>query len=177
MMSMTLLPQSRALTRADLDAMPDDGHRYELIDGSLIVTPAPSRRHQLAVTRLAQLRTNACPAHLVVPAAPTDVALADDTTLQPDVLVVERTNFVDEDSDLRPLVAVEVLSPSTRHIDLSLKKARYEAAGCPSYWVVDPDAPALTAWELHDGQYVELAQVAADEAFVAAARPLSVPVS
>jgi Uma2 family endonuclease len=60
--SVTMLPQSRPLTRADLDAMPDDGHRYELIDGALIVTPAPSWRHQTVVLELAVLRREACPA-------------------------------------------------------------------------------------------------------------------
>lgn len=55
-----------------------------------------------------------------------------------------------------PLLAVEVLSPSTRRIDLTLKKARYEAAGCQSYWVVDPADKSITIWELHDGHYAEI---------------------
>ena len=54
-----------------------------------------------------------------------------------------------------PVLAVEVLSPSTRLVDLTLKRARYEAAGCPSYWVVDPDALTLTTWDLQDGAYVQ----------------------
>lgn len=64
-----------------------------------------------------------------------------------------------------PLLAVEILSPSTRLIDLNLKKARFEAAGCPSYWVVDPSQPRLTAWELRDGTYVEVADVAGDSSW------------
>jgi Uma2 family endonuclease len=59
-----------------------------------------------------------------------------------------------------PLLAIEVLSPSTRHIDLGLKLARYETAGCPSYRVFDPDEPALTVWDLAEGRYVERAHVA-----------------
>jgi Putative restriction endonuclease len=70
--------------------------------------------------------------------APFDVALTPDSVLQPDLLV-------------------------SRRIDLTLKKSRYEAAGCPSYWVVDPDEPGLTAWELRDGMYVEVARAAADD--------------
>ncbi|MPZ60357.1 MAG: hypothetical protein GEU93_03480 [Propionibacteriales bacterium] len=85
MVSVTTLPRSRPLTRADLDAMPDDGHRYELIDGALIVTPAPAHRHQRGVLELAVLLRAACPAEMEVLIAPFDVALADDTVMQPDV--------------------------------------------------------------------------------------------
>jgi Uma2 family endonuclease len=52
---------------------------------------------------------------------------------------------------------VEVLSPTTRHLDLAFKRARYEAAGCPSYWVVDPLEPSIVCWELRDGRYEEVA--------------------
>lgn len=61
-----------------------------------------------------------------------------------------------------PLLAVEVLSPSTRHIDLGLKRSRYEAAACPAYWVVDPDVPSLRVWELHDGSYRLVCEVQGD---------------
>ena len=71
----SLLPQSRPLTRDDLDALPDDGHRYELIDGALIVTPAPSRTHQTIVGELFVLLHAACPHHLQVLLAPFDVVL------------------------------------------------------------------------------------------------------
>lgn len=167
--TVTTLPRGRPLTAADLDAMPDDGHRYELIDGTLIVTPAPSRRHQLVSSNLFTLLRSACPPDLVVLTAPTDVRVADDTSLQPDVLVVPRDGFLDETRPLRPLLVVEILSPSTRHVDLSLKRARYEAAGCPAYWVVDPDALELRAWELHAGSYIEVAHVSGDEPYAAAA--------
>ena len=56
-----------------------------------------------------------------------------------------------------PLLAVEVLSPSTRMIDYNVKLARYERAGFPSYWVIDPDELRLTAWDLRDGRFVEVA--------------------
>lgn len=63
------------------------------------------------------------------------------------------------------MLAVEVLSPSTRRFDLMLKWSRYEAAGCAAYWVVDPLEPSLIAWELRDGAYVEVAKVSGDEEF------------
>jgi Putative restriction endonuclease len=80
--TVTVLPRGRALTRSDLEQMPDDGHRYELVDGTLIVTPAPSPRHQRAVARLHLLLSRGCPADLEVLFAPLDVALTDDTALQ-----------------------------------------------------------------------------------------------
>ncbi len=52
-----------------------------------------------------------------------------------------------------------MLSPSTRHIDLGLKRSRYEAAGCPSYWVIDPGVPSVRAWELRGTDYVEAGHV------------------
>lgn len=164
---MTLLPRSRALTRADLEAIPDDGHRYELIDGALIVTPAPSQRHQTMVGELYVLLHRACPPDLKVLLAPFDVALADDTVVQPDLLVARRSDLTERDLPAPPLLAVEVLSPSTRHIDLSLKRARYEEAGCRSYWVLDPTVPSLVAWELRGGAYVEVARVTGDDEYTA----------
>ena len=83
----------KPLTRADLDAMPDDGHRYELIDGALLVTPAPAWGHQRVVINLIVLLRLACPAELEVLTAPFDVALADDTVMQPDVLVARRADY------------------------------------------------------------------------------------
>lgn len=62
-----------------------------------------------------------------------------------------------------PLLAVEVLSLSTRRFDLLLKRSRYEAAGCPSYWVVDPDVLSITAWELRDGGYVLTGEASGDQ--------------
>jgi Uma2 family endonuclease len=173
--AVTTLPQSRPLTRQDLESVPDDGHRYELIDGALIVTPAPRPRHQTAVLELAIALRDACPAELKVLIAPLDVVLADDTVLQPDVLVTRRADLSERDLPVPPLLAVEVLSPSTRLIDLNLKRARYEAAGCPSYWVIDPDEPSLVAWELRDAAYVEVAHVVGEETF-RAARPYGVNV-
>lgn len=173
---MIALPRSRPLTRADLDRMPDDdGHRYELIDGALVVTPAPAWRHQRGVLRLARQLEDACHAGLQVFVAPLDVSLADDTVLQPDVLVARTADLGIRDLPAAPVLAVEVLSPSTRHIDLDLKRACYQRAGCPSYWVLDPDGPSLVAWDLVDRAYVEIARVGPDESW-SAAQPFPVEI-
>jgi Uma2 family endonuclease len=160
----SLLPRGRPFTRADLDRMPDDGNRYELIDGLLIVSPAPRPLHQRAVARLYLLLHEACPADHEVLFAPLDVALADDTVLQPDLLLAKVSDFSDRDLPTAPLLAVEVLSPSTRGRDLLLKKERLERAGCRHYWVMDPLAPSITAWTLVDGAYREDGTATGDEA-------------
>ena len=161
--TVTTLPRGRAFTRSDLDAMPDDGRRYELIDGVLIVTPAPVHLHQRMVLRLAILLVEACPDDLEVLTAPFDVALDDISILQPDVLVARRADFTKKDLPTAPLLAVEVLSPSTRRIDLTLKRSRYESAGCPSYWVLDPDQPSITVWQLGGTAYVDAGHAEGDE--------------
>lgn len=66
---------------------------------------------------------------------------------------------------MAPLLAVEVLAPSTRGVDLLLKKERLERAGCQNYWAVDPELPSVTAWLLADGAYEQVAQVVDAEAF------------
>jgi len=167
--AVTTLPRGRALTVADLAAMPEDGHRYELIDGALIVTPAPNLRHQAASLELSVLLHAACPEDLRVLTAPFDVLLADDTGIQPDLLVAHRRDFTERNLPVAPLLAVEILSPSTRLIDLNLKKARFERGGIASYWVVDPEVPSLVAWELRDGVYLQVADVSGDHAWTAEA--------
>jgi Uma2 family endonuclease len=164
MSTMTTLPFGRPLTRADLELMPDDGHRYELIDGVLIVSPGPQLPHQDMVGNLHLLLRAACPQHLKVVLAPFAVALADDTEVQPDLLVAERTQFTRKELPGPPLLAVEVLSPSTRRVDLLLKRDRLQAAGVQSYWLADPEACTVTVLELRDGVYVEVAHIGRDEA-------------
>jgi len=174
--NMTALPRSRPLTTADLAAMPDDGHRYELVDGALVVTPAPSVDHQRVVAALFRILVSAAPAGLEVLFAPVAVALADDTELQPDLVVAPTRDFTRSALPVAPLLAVEVLSPNTRRVDLTLKRDRLEAAGCDAYWCVDPDALTLVAWELQEGRFVEVATVRGNETF-RANRPFPVSIS
>jgi len=177
---MSTLPRGRTMTRADLEALPDDGWRHELVDGALVMTPAPQWRHQSAVVRLVVALDAACPADLRVVVAPFAVLLGPDTVVQPDLLVAPRSAISDTGLDGPPLLAIEVLSPSTTHIDLGLKKARYEAAGCPSYWVVDPGSaehePSITAWQLEDDAYVETATARGGER-LNVAQPYAVQIS
>lgn len=150
-------------TRDDLDTMPDDGYRYEIIDGALIVTPAPSWDHQRAQGRLFNLLFNRCPPDLEVLSAPFDVALAEDTVIEPDIVVARTDDYARRGLGTAPVLAVEVLSPSTRLIDLRLKHARLETGGCPSYWVVDPSLPSITVWELDGPRYRQVAAATGEE--------------
>lgn len=163
----TLIVSGAPFSVADLEAVPsDDGHRYELIDGTLIVSPAPAWIHQRVVLQLARLLGDRQPSgDFEVLVAPFDVKLADDTVIQPDVLVARYSDMSNKWLAAAPLLAVEVLSPSSRRIDLGRKRPRLERARCPSYWVVDPDVPSLVAWELRDGAYVEVANVRGAETF------------
>lgn len=176
MAGMTTRPGSMRLTRADLADVPDDGYRYEIIDGELFVNAAPSRWHQVVSGNLHLLLRAACPAELQVLYAPFAVALAEDTEIQPDLIVARRSDLTDADLPTAPVLAIEILSPSTRRLDLVLKRDRLERAACPSYWIVDPREPRLTVWELVDGRFVQVADVGPDETWHAA-RPYPVAIT
>jgi Uma2 family endonuclease len=89
--------------------------------------------------------------------------------------VASARDLEDERLPLVPHLVVEVLSPSTRRVDLLLKRSRYEAAGIPSYWMVDPEKPSLTVLELVEDRYVETARVVDTQA-VEVDRPYSLTV-
>ncbi|MFD9733378.1 Uma2 family endonuclease [Umezawaea sp. NPDC059074] len=143
--------------------MPDDGHRYELSDGVLIVSPSPRPVHQRAVARLLVALTAECPDDMEVLPAPLDVVLAEDTVFIPDIVIGYRTAFTTRALMGPPVLAVEVHSKSTRLVDLELKRARLQQAGCPNYWLVDTEEPHLRCLALRDGVYEEVALSVGDE--------------
>lgn len=164
------------LTRADLESLPDDGYRYELVDGVLLMSPSPRPVHQRAVARLLVVLGEKCPRELEVLPAPVDVALADDTVLIPDVVVGLRERFGERGLVGAPTLAVEVISRSSRLIDTQLKPARLAEAGCPHYWVVDPNVPRVRVFRLVGERYVEQA-VAEGEEVVELAEPYPIRLS
>lgn len=121
-----------------LDDFPADGNRYELLEGSLLVTPAPSAHHQIVATRLVGLLLKAVgnKAHVVAVGA---IQRGDDTQLQPDILVWPSS--YPPETDWREVggwwLAVEVISPSSRIYDREVKRAAYLALGVEEYWLVD----------------------------------------
>ena len=147
-----------AFTVAELDRMPDDGHRYELFDGVLVVSPRPTTVHQYVAMRLATQLDRACPEGLCVVPEPA-VQLDPQTEFDPDLVVVPLNEVGGAKFTAPPLLVVDIRSPSTALFDLNRKKADYEKFGVRSYWVVDPDpaAPELTIFELRDGRYFHAA--------------------
>jgi Uma2 family endonuclease len=131
-------------TISDLAALPDDGQRYEVIDGELFVTPSPRLDHQVASGILLRLLADYCDGHAIgtVVTAPSDVTFSDDRQTQPDVYVLRnrdgrRPRVVDW-RDL--LLVVEILSPATARADRVVKRRLYREAGVPEYWIVDLEA-------------------------------------
>jgi Uma2 family endonuclease len=157
----------RPFTVHDLEAMPDDGHRYELIDGVLIVTPAPGWNHQESSGELFVQLRNSCTPEFRVLWAPFGVRTSVRNELQPDILVARYVDLTPKNLPVAPVLAVEVLCASTALNDLNNKKAAYERMGTTSYWVLDPELPGrLTVFELDQrGRYTEVASVCGDEKF------------
>ncbi len=165
-------------TVSDLEEMPDDGRRYELIDGELLVSPAPGWAHQEATLTLGLLLRQACPASMRVLLAPFAVRPDKYNEVQPDVLVARFGDLTEDDLPRAPVLAVEVISPTSRLRDASLKKAVYARLGTPSYWLVDPNPgqPSLTVFELAGGDYKQIAHVTGGQAWTAT-RPFPVQVT
>ena len=146
------MPVSKArYTVDDLEAMPDDGNRYEIIDGELFVTPAPATRHQWALMRLVARLLPWCDSvGRALFAAPTDVQASRLSQVEPDLFVVPRAVVFEGNQRWVPmdslLLAVEILSPSTRRLDRKLKRTLYLGEGVPEYWIVDLDARTFGVW-------------------------------
>ncbi|MGI8536254.1 MAG: Uma2 family endonuclease [Mycobacteriales bacterium] len=162
---MTTIPVEDDFLADDLDQLPDDGKRYELVDGLLLVSPVPKERHQRALIELAFLLRAHAPRGLRVYVAPLDVRLSERVQVQPDILVVEDGPPRDK-LDRLPLLCVELLSPGTRRHDLVLERRAYERAGVASYWIVDPQKPSVTVLELQHGTYAEVARASGGERLV-----------
>lgn len=154
---------TRPLTYDDLVQMPADGNRHEIIDGELFVTAAPMKKHQKLLYRL----TRVVAAHVAagrlgeVYFAPVDVRLATNGIVQPDLLFIRRDRLhIYLPSGLvegAPDLVVEILSPTTRSVDLTRKADLYAREGVPEYWIADPDTTALTVYALRDGTYEPVA--------------------
>lgn len=145
-------------TVEELDRLPNDARRYELLDGVLVVSPRPTTIHQAVLGRLYGLLSSVSPDDFLVVPEPA-LQLSAKTEFAPDLVVVPIDDVGDPKFTKPPLLVVEVRSPSTAIIDLNRKKTAYERFGVPSYWIVDPDPaqPEVTVFELRGGRYVTVA--------------------
>ena len=152
--------QSRPATLADLDKTPDDGRIYELLDGEIIVSAAPTWKHQIVSRMLDRLIDGGVVENDsgIALTAPVDVVLDDEIDLQPDLL------YVGPDNSGRvrngrfhgaPDLLVEVISPTSRNRDATVKPMRYARPGVRESWLVDPDLRTFVIFALAGDVYVE----------------------
>lgn len=150
--------KARRLTYADYRALPDDGTRYELVEGELRIMPSPTTSHQTVVLNLAvKLKTFTKEKDLgLVFVAPLDVQLSDDLCYQPDVLFVakeSKAQITEVDIQGAPDLVVEIVSPSSRRIDRKEKMGNYAKHGAREYWLVYPETIFVEVFVLRDGKY------------------------
>lgn len=137
-------------TKAAVQALPDDGQRYELAWGELLVTPAPSPRHERVLMDLLEALLPYVRRHGLgrVYSSKAELSWGDDTRFQPDVMVVppaEASAARWEDVQ-HPSLVIEILSPSSTRYDRFTKRHAYQDGGVPMYWVVDPDKRLVEVW-------------------------------
>lgn len=152
-MAMPLLPDDWTLER--VHALPDDGNRYELLDGELLVTPAPSWQHQTVLLALYDVLKPyvAATGALRCLIAPAAVTFSQRRELQPDLFVfpAARGQDVTRFEDVGHLVlAVEVLSPGTARVDRYRKRSVYQEESVDEYWIVDSPAQMIERWRPAD---------------------------
>lgn len=143
------LPERTMWTFADLEALPDDGNRYEILHGELLVTPLPSNGHQSVAAELTYLvmqwcRTNTGWSVL----APGGVYVSDTTWMEPDLAVYPTPRHTDTPWPEMPppLLVVEILSRSTAKRDRHRKRPAYLASGVREVWLVDRATRTIERW-------------------------------
>jgi Uma2 family endonuclease len=151
--TMVMVDATRRYTVDEVLAFPADGNRYELVDGTLLVTPAPTAPPQLVIGRLYLAlaeyvrRTGGTQVLL----SPADISWDRTKLVQPDIFVVPLSEVTASWKTYRTLLlAVEVVSPSSARGDRLVKRRLYQRQGVGTYWVVDPDARLIEIWHPDD---------------------------
>lgn len=146
------------LTYRDYLLLPDDGKRYEILDGDLYMTPAPVPRHQLIAIRLAHLMMTYLDSHPIgtLLTAPCDVLFSETDIAQPDLLFIRKggaAQIAEKNIQGPPDLVVEILSPGTAARDRELKRKRYEHFQVSEYWLVDPTLNTVEILRLESSRY------------------------
>ena len=152
------------MTADEFFDLPDDGYRYELVQGVVVMSPSPKPRHQLVATEILRQLANYLHARRIGRVLPdTDVHLGRDVAgkdfvYRPDILFILAERWRIENNRLvgPPDLAVEVVSPGSRRFDSQTKKEDYERFGLREYWLVDPERRSMTFYRRDDqGRFVE----------------------
>lgn len=149
-------------TYSEYARLPDDGNRYEVLDGEVLVTPAPTPHHQKVIARLLIALTEYVEGRGVGwVLQDVDLLFQTGQFLRPDLLVVPgnaRAGITDRGVERAPALVVEVLSPSSRTVDRVTKPRRYLDFGVPAYWVVDPAERVIWTWSAATGPDAPIAE-------------------
>ncbi len=159
--------KKKRLTYKDYLNLPDDGQRYELIHGELVMTPAPVPLHQEVLLKIAKqfsdfLEKNPLGQLFI---APCDVVLDSVNVVQPDIFFIsqKRTRIItDKNIQGAPDLIIEIISPTTAYYDLVSKKDVYQQFGVREYWLVDPIRRSVQVLVLTDGKWVVDQEVIGD---------------
>lgn len=149
------LAQERIYTIDDIYALPD-GERAELIDGNIYYMAPPSRKHQRIITELSTIINNYIKANngsCEVDLAPFAVFLNenDKTYVEPDISVIcDKNKLTDKGCKGAPDWIIEIVSPSSKRMDYSIKLFKYRSSGVREYWIVDIDKNRVTVWNFED---------------------------
>jgi len=143
--------------------LPDDGLRYELIDGTLLVSPAPAALHQVVAANVFRLLDGSTPDDRAVLFAPVAWRPDGQSSVERDLLVIAKDRIAADGITGPPDIVVEILSPSSGRFDRTVKFSRYAEDGAAHYWIVDPATPSVEINVLNDGEYVLVAGGAQDD--------------
>lgn len=139
----------------DYAKLPDDGKRYELLEGDLLVTPAPNPLHQRVSKRLQRQLEAYFEERAMgeVFAAPIDVILTSRDVFQPDLVIARPDQISARGIEGAPLLLVEIISPTTQDRDRVMKANRYAHLHVPHFWLVEPDLPRIECYRLQASTY------------------------
>lgn len=168
--------QRRRVSYDDLAQMPDDGRRYELYDGEVVVVPSPILLHQVVAWRVCRILDDyAGQTGGLAVASPMDVIFSDYDVVQPDILFLTadsmRTVSLMDRVRQPPDLAVEVLSPSTASNDRGRKMRMFQRYGVPEYWIVDPIAETIEIYRLAESAYALVGTFSGSEKMYSSALP------
>jgi Uma2 family endonuclease len=157
-----MVARTQPATLADLDATPDDGQIYELLDGEIIVSAAPTWKHQIVSQMLNRLIDGWVVQNEtgIALTAPVDIVLNEADALQPDLIYVGPDNsgqVLNGRFHGAPDLAVEIISPTSRSRDATVKSMRYAKAGIREFWLADPDLRTITVFVPRGDLYLEQA--------------------